>query len=153
MYDDDNGDGEEESDEDEISFGPRVRTEPDFKEFRSGERVEEKKTSTMIDSSPLEENGSGYLVQEDFSEDEEEFESRKNRISDLQQKVTLNQREFLELMLPSEVTLQKPLISKEEESRRHTIKSEEDDRLMASEVKWKNEDLVDDTMTTWYFWR
>lgn len=157
MYDDDSDVGEEEPDEVESSFVPRVRTEPDLKEFGLGERdlVEEKNKSTMTDPSPLEENGSGYLVQEDFSEGEEGFEGRKNKISDLQQEVTLIQREVLELMLPSEVTLQKELqslISEEEESRKHTVESEEDGRLMASEVKWKNEDLVDEATTTWYFW-
>lgn len=155
--DNDDGDGEEEP-EDESWFVPRMRTEPDLKEFGLGERdfVEEKNKSSTTDSSPLEENGSGYLVQEYFSEGEEGFEGQKNGFSDLQQEVTLTQREVLELMLPSEVTLQKelqPLIFEEEESRKHTVESEEDGRLMASEVKWKIEDLVDEATTTWYFWR
>lgn len=152
MYDDDDW---EESDEDKSSFVPRVRAEPDLNEFGLGERdlVEEKNKSTT-DSSPLEGNGSGYLIQEDFSEGEEGFKDQKNGISDLQQEVSLTQREVLELMLPSEATMQlQPPISEEEESRKLRVESEEDGRLMASEVKQKNEDLVDEATTTWYFWR
>lgn len=167
MYDDDDDDGGGDDDDEEEQPGgdesrviPRVMTEHDLEELGFGERdlVEEKYESAVTYSDQFEEDGSGYLVQEDFSDSEEEgFEGRENEISDVQQVVNLNQKEALEEMLPSEVSLQRELESpeEEEESRKHTGKHEEDGRMVASEVKWKNddEDLVDDGKMTWYFWR
>lgn len=164
MYDDeDDGGGdkeEEQPDGDESGVIPRVMTEPDLEELGFGVRdlVEEKYESAVTYSNQFEEDGSGYLGQEDFSDSEEEgFEGRENEISDVQQVINLNQKEALEEMLPSEVSLQRELESpeEEEENRKHTGKHEEDGRVMAPEVKWKNddEDLVDDGKMTWYFWR
>lgn len=163
MYDDeDDGGGDEEGEQpdgDESGVIPRVMTEPDLEELGFWERdLVEKYESAVTYSNQFEEDGSGYLVQEDFSDSEEEgFEGRENEISDVQQVINLNQEEALEEMLPSEVSLQRDLESpeEEEESRKHTGKHEEDGRMIASEVKWKNddEDLVADGKMTWYFWR
>ncbi|TKS86559.1 Zona pellucida sperm-binding protein 3 [Collichthys lucidus] len=122
---------EEQLDEDES----RVREELGFRE-------------SVWELNQFEEGGSGYIVQEDYSEGEEEIEELeegKDETSDVQQ-VDQKEGEVLEQMLPSDVSLQRELVSEEEEeNRKHTVRGEEDDRSIASEEKWKNDEM------TWYF--
>lgn len=174
MYDDDEEEEqgytdkeEEQLEEDEEESGVilSVITEADLEELGIRQRVfTEENEAEGNDSHQFEGEGSGYIVQEDFSESDEEegFGGREDELSDVQQVIRLNQREgeVLQQMFPSAVSLQRELqpgVSEEEvENRKHPGRGEEDDRAIASEVEWKNddEDLEDDREMTWYFtWR
>lgn len=155
----------EEDEESGVILG--AMTEPDLDDFGFRVLVEEKEEAEVEDSKQLEEDGSGNTVQERFSESEEEEGSEgEDDISDVQQASHLNQKEGvlrhwmqLERMLPSEVRIQgelQPVSEGEQENRKHTGRGEEDDRMITSEVEWKNDDSlpVDDREMTWYFtWR
>ncbi|TMS21225.1 Zona pellucida sperm-binding protein 3 [Larimichthys crocea] len=142
MYDDD-------EEEEEVYTDDEEEEQPDEEE--SGVREELGFRERVWELNQFEEDGSGYIVQEDYSEseEEEELEEGKDEISDVQQ-VNQKQGEVLEQMLPSDVSLQRELVSEEEEeNRKHTVRGKEDDRSIASEEKWKNDDEM-----TWYFtWR
>nr|XP_046268202.1 zona pellucida sperm-binding protein 3 [Scatophagus argus] len=162
-HDDDDNDAEdeEELEEDEKESGVNliVMTEPDLGElgFKERDLMEEKNESEVRESNQFEEDGSGYFVEEDFSESEEGLEGREDEISDVQQVIHLDQKEGE--MLPSAASLQRalqPLVPEGEENWKHTGRGEEDERMIASEVEWKDEDkdLVNDREMTWYFtWR
>lgn len=153
IYDEhDNSEKEEEEDGDESW----VELDPEKLGFREEGLVEEKNESAVTGSSLLEGAGSGYLVHKDFSEsEEEEFEGEEDDISQLQQVKKLNWKEVFEQMLPTEVNqlryLEPPVSEEEEESREHE-EDEKDGRN--SEVNLRDdEELDDDGLTTWYFWR
>ncbi|XP_054470399.1 uncharacterized protein si:ch211-67f13.7 [Anoplopoma fimbria] len=143
-----------ERDEEDSGFIHGVMTEPDELGFRERVLVEEKTESVGKDSNNFEEDGSGYVVQEESEEDEINLNQKEAEV--------LRHWEEVEQMFQSENTLQRGLhllVSEgEEENRNHTGRGDEDDRLIASEVEWKNDDglsdLVDDSEMTWYFiWR
>lgn len=124
--------------------------------FREEGLVEEKNESAVSGSSLLEGAGSGYLVHKDFSEsEEEEFEGEEDDVSQLQHTKKLNWKEVFELTLPTQVNqlrdLEPPVSEEEEESREH----EGDEKYgINSEVNLRDdEELDDDGLTTWYFWR
>lgn len=139
-----------------------VMAEPDVDELALRERVlvEEKEDSEGKESNQFEEDGSGYIIVEGFSEREEEeegFEGGDEEISvqHFNQKEGEAFRHWVQVqqMLPSEVSLHRalqPLASEGEEENRKRV-GEEDE---ASEEDWVTDslaDLVDDTEMTWYF--
>uniref|UniRef100_UPI0037E88FA1 uncharacterized protein n=1 Tax=Semicossyphus pulcher TaxID=241346 RepID=UPI0037E88FA1 len=168
---------EEEEEEEEqleeeggIIMGETAESDLDDLGLRARILVEEKRESEVNNSNLFEDEGSGYLVQVDFSESEnkEGFEGREDEISDVQQTIHLHEKEAevlhpwmeVEQTLPSEVSLeqelqQPPVSEREEGNRKHTGREEEEGRMKASEVEWKNDDgLIDDREQTWYFsWR
>lgn len=147
-YTDEEEEEEQLEEESGAMFG--VMTEPDLD--REGVLVK--------DSDLFEEDGSGFVIQEESEEEEEEeegFEGEDEIHLNQKEAEVLRHRSQVEEMLRSEVGLQsEPLVSEgEEDNRRQTGRGEEDDGMIASEVEWNNdEDLVDDGEMTWYFtWR
>ncbi|KAI3367849.1 hypothetical protein L3Q82_026677 [Scortum barcoo] len=151
----------EEDEEGGVILG--VTTEPDL-----GFRVLMKEKEFEVEDSNQLEDGSGYTVQEGFSDWEEEGFEGEDENSDLEQAGHMSQEAGkvlrhwvqLERILPSEVDTQRelqPLVTgSEEENGKQTVKGEEDDRTIAPEVEWKNDDdlAVDNREKTWYFtWR
>ncbi|XP_034419371.1 zona pellucida sperm-binding protein 3 [Cyclopterus lumpus] len=139
-YADEEQDYADNQEDNEYIFG--VMTEPDLDKsgFREMVFVEEKTES--------EENGSEYAAQES-EEDEMNLDRRK-------------EAEMLqgEQMFPSDGLqreLQMLVSEGEGENTKHAGSGEEDDWLMASEVKWNDDDDLadlDDSEMTWYFtWR
>ncbi|KAG8013605.1 Zona pellucida sperm-binding protein 3 [Nibea albiflora] len=114
------------------------------------EEEEEEEVYTDEEEEPLEEE-ERYIVQGEYSEgeEEEELEEGNDEISDVQQ-VNQKEGEVLEHTLPSDVRLERELVS--EENREHTVRGEEDDGSIASEKKWKDDEEEEEM--TWYFtWR
>ncbi|XP_018545460.1 zona pellucida sperm-binding protein 3 [Lates calcarifer] len=171
-YDDQDEEGymEEELEEDEVESRVilGVMTEPKL-EFRHGVLVEEKREAEIMDLNEFEEDGSGYEVEEDFLEGEEEGETseeREDETSYAQQVIHLSQKEgevfrHWAQVEQLKVTLQKevqPLVSEgEEENRKYADSGEEHERT--ADVERKNDDsltenVADDGEITWYFtWR
>uniref|UniRef100_A0A3B4UAX8 ZP domain-containing protein n=1 Tax=Seriola dumerili TaxID=41447 RepID=A0A3B4UAX8_SERDU len=180
QYDDDyeeeeEGYTEEELEEDEAESRVILEVMTDDREleelvFRHGVLVEKRKEAEVKDSNEFGVDGSGYEVEEDFFEGEEEEErpeGREDEISDTQQVIHLNQKEGEVLrhwaqLEQLKVTLQRevqPLDSEGEGgNRKYTDGGEEDERTRAYEVEWKRDDgladVADHREMTWYFtWR
>nr|XP_033499364.1 zona pellucida sperm-binding protein 3 [Epinephelus lanceolatus] len=145
---------EEDEDEEESGAIFGVIPEPDFDELVE----QDEKESVVKVSNEFEEDGSGYV-----GEEEEGSEGREDEIH-------LNQKEAevlrhwvqVEQMLPTQVGPQRELQllvpGGEEENGKRRGRGEEDDRMKAAEVEWKDDeglaDLVEDGEVTWYFtWR
>ncbi|XP_023258530.1 zona pellucida sperm-binding protein 3-like [Seriola lalandi dorsalis] len=179
-YDDDYEEEEEdytekelEEDEAESRVILEVMTDDrEFEElvFRHGVLVEKRKEVEVNDLNEFGVDGSGYELEEDFFEGEEEEErpeGREDEISDAQQAIHLNQKEGEVLrhwaqLEQLKVSLQRevqPLDSEGEEgNRKYTDGGEEDERTRAYEVEWKRDDGLADVAVhremTWYFtWR
>ncbi|XP_020485690.1 uncharacterized protein si:ch211-67f13.7 [Labrus bergylta] len=134
-------------------------TEPDLEELGLREVLEEEEKDSAGNYFILiEDEGSGHLEQEDYSESEE---GREDEMSAVQQVIHQHEKEAevlrhwveLEQTLSTEVSVQRELQQPQEDEEGNMYPGRDDeDRMVVSEVQWKTEDgLADDGEQTWYF--